>query len=229
MDAKLQRRVQRYGWDLAARDYEALWQAQLAGAQTALLAAAALVPGERVLDVACGTGLVTFDAARAVGPIGRVLGIDLSGGMVDAARRHAADRQATNVDFARMDAEALALPDASVDVALCALGLMYLPAPERALRELRRVLRPGGRLGILEITTPRGVLAPFYRLWFDRIVPLLGRVLPGGEAYTYLPASVRRFPPPEELASLFAANGFASVRYRTFAGGIVALHVGDAE
>lgn len=146
MDAKLQRRVQRYGWDLAARNYEALWHAQLADAQTALLDAAALVPGECVLDVASGTGLVTFDAARAVGPTGRVLGIDLSGGMVAAARQHAIDCRAANVDFARMDAEALDLPDASVDVALCALGLMYMPEPERALCAMRRVLRPGGRL-----------------------------------------------------------------------------------
>ncbi|WP_428422251.1 class I SAM-dependent methyltransferase [Methylibium sp.] len=146
MDAKLQRRLQRYGWDLAARDYEPLWQAQLAGAQAALLASASLAPGERVLDVACGTGLVTLDAACAVGPHGRVLGIDLSGQMVDAAAQRASARQLPNVGFARMDAERLALPDAGFDVALCALGLMYMPDPERALREMLRVLRPGGRL-----------------------------------------------------------------------------------
>jgi demethylmenaquinone methyltransferase/2-methoxy-6-polyprenyl-1,4-benzoquinol methylase len=90
------------------------------------------------------------------------------------------------------------------------------------------VLRPGGRLGILEITTPRGALAPFYKLWFDRVVPLLGKVLPGGAAYTYLPASVRRFPPPEELARLLETSGFEHVRFERFAGGIVALHVGEA-
>jgi len=146
MDARLQRRVQRYGWDLAAHEYDGLWQSQLAVAQTAVLAAASLVPGERVLDLACGTGLVSFEAARAVGPDGRVLGIDLSGGMVDAARQRAAGRRVPNIAFARMDAEALALPDASFDVALCALGLMYMPEPEQSLREMRRVLRPGGRL-----------------------------------------------------------------------------------
>ena len=146
MDARLQRRVQRYGWDLAAADYEALWQAQLADAQTALLAAAALRDGERVLDVACGTGLVSFAAARAVGLAGRVLGVDLSGGMVDAAGQRAVQRGVPNATFARMDAETLVLPDASFDVVLCALGLMYVPEPEQALREMRRVLRPGGRL-----------------------------------------------------------------------------------
>ena len=146
MDARLQRRIQRYGWDLAAAQYEALWQAQLADAQTALLAAAALRPGEHVLDVACGTGLVSFPAASAVGPAGRVLGVDLSGSMVDAARQRARQHGVSNAKFARMDAEALALPDASVDVALCALGLMYVPDPEQALREMRRVLRPGGRI-----------------------------------------------------------------------------------
>ena len=146
MEPRLQRRVQRYGWDLAAADYEALWQSQLRPAQTALLAMAALRLGEQVLDVACGTGLVAFAAAEAVGPQGQVLGVDLSGQMVEAAQRRAEERHLSNVGFQRMDAETLALPDASVDVALCALGLMYLPDPERAVVEMRRVLRPGGRL-----------------------------------------------------------------------------------
>ena len=148
MDARLQRRVQRYGWDLAAADYEALWHEQLAPVQSALLAAAALRGGERVLDVACGTGLVTFAAASAVGPAGDVLGVDLSGAMIDAASRLAVQRGVTNAAFTRMDAESLALPDASFDVVLCALGLMYVPEPEQALREMRRVLRPGGRLAV---------------------------------------------------------------------------------
>lgn len=148
MDARLQRRVQRYGWDLAAGDYEGLWQAQLADARAGLLAMAAPAPGECVLDVACGTGLVSFEAAGAVGPQGRVLGADLSGQMVDAARLRAAKSALPNVTFARMDAESLALPDASFDLTLCALGLMYVPEPERALREMRRVLRPGGRVAL---------------------------------------------------------------------------------
>lgn len=146
MQPNLQRRIQRYGWDLAAHDYEPLWHAQLAEAQATLLASASLATGERVLDVACGTGLVTFEAAHAVGPTGQVVGVDISGSMVDAAQRRAQNRQLSNVSFARMDAETLDLPDATFDVALCALGLMYLPDPEQALREMRRVLRPGGRL-----------------------------------------------------------------------------------
>jgi ubiquinone/menaquinone biosynthesis C-methylase UbiE len=146
MEPRLQRRVQRYGWDLAAADYESLWQAQLQPAQAELLALAALRPGQQVLDVACGTGLVAFAAAAAVGAQGRVLGIDLSAQMVDAAQRRAQARCLAHVAFQRMDAETLALPDASVDVALCALGLMYLPDPERAVAEMRRVLRPGGCL-----------------------------------------------------------------------------------
>ena len=148
MEARLQRRVQRYGWDLAASDYEALWRAQLADAQAALLSAAALRPGDQVLHLACGTGLVAFEAARAIGPGGRVLGVDLSGGMVAAARHSALRRRGANIEFERMDAEALALPDARLDAVLCALGLMYLSEPEQALREMRRVLRPGGRLAL---------------------------------------------------------------------------------
>ena len=148
MEPRLQKRVQRYGWDAAAADYQALWHTQLACAQAELLARALLRPGERVLDVACGTGLVTLPAARAVGTSGRVSGIDLSERMVATAARQAHERQVSNVTFTRMDAERLELPDASFDVALCALGLMYMPDPGQALRELQRVLRPGGRVSL---------------------------------------------------------------------------------
>jgi ubiquinone/menaquinone biosynthesis C-methylase UbiE len=148
MEAKLQRRVQRYGWDLAATDYEPLWKAQLAEAQVAMLAWASLEPSEQVLDIACGTGLVSFEAARAVSARGRVLGVDLSDRMVGAAERQAREKKLSNCGFSRMDAETLALPDASFDVVLCAFGLMYMPDPEQALREMRRVLRAGGRVSL---------------------------------------------------------------------------------
>lgn len=144
MDARLQRRVQRYGWDQAAAAYEPLWRAQLAPAQRKLIDCAALAPGERVLDVACGTGLATLAAAEAVGPAGSVLGVDISDRMIDAAGARA--RGIAHASFARMDGESLALPDASFDAVLCALGLMYMPEPAQALREMRRVLRPGGRV-----------------------------------------------------------------------------------
>jgi len=145
-DARLQRRVQRYGWDRAAVDYEPLWRMQLADAHEALPTAAAPAPGERVLDVACGTGLVTSQAAQAAGPRGNAVGIDLSDRMIDAAGRPAAERGPSNASFTRVDAERLDFPDGAFDVALCALGLMYMPAPEQARREMRRVLRPGARI-----------------------------------------------------------------------------------
>jgi len=148
MEPRLQRRIQRYGWNLAAADYEPLWQAQLACAHAKLMACARLAPGQRVLDVACGTGLVTLPVAQAVAAQGHVVGVDLSEQMVEAAHGRALDRNVSNVSFARMDAERLALPDASFDVALCAFGLMFMPDPEQAVREMRRVLRPGGRLVI---------------------------------------------------------------------------------
>jgi ubiquinone/menaquinone biosynthesis C-methylase UbiE len=148
MEARLQRRVQRYGWDLAASGYDSLWSAQLAEARAALLTWASPAPGERVLDVACGTGLASFEAARAVGESGHVLGIDLSDRMVRDAERRAREKKSLNCSFARMDGETLALPDASFDLALCALGLMYMPEPERALREMHRVLRAGGRVSL---------------------------------------------------------------------------------
>lgn len=144
MEPKLQTRVQRYGWDLASGDYESLWQQQLAAARAALLAAAALSAGEQVLDVACGTGLLTFAAASLVGTAGRVTGIDLSGKMIETARR----TPVANVAFQRMDAQKLDLPAAGIDVILCGLGLMYMPDPAAALNEMWRVLRPGGRIAL---------------------------------------------------------------------------------
>ena len=148
MDARLQRRVQRYGWDLAADDYEPLWHAQLAEAQAAMIALASPAPGNQVLDIACGTGLISFEAARAVGPDGHVLGVDISARMLDSAERRARELQLSNCSFERMDAEWLNLPDAGFDIVLCGLGLMYVPDPEQALREMRRVLRPGGRISL---------------------------------------------------------------------------------
>ena len=148
MDARVQRRIQRYGWDLAAHDYEHLWQAQLGPAQADMLARVELRTGERVVDVACGTGLVSFAAAEAVGAVGGVIGVDISGAMVDAAQRRADALGVGHAAFARMDAEALDLADADFDVALCGLGLMYLPDPAQAVRELCRVVRPGGRVGL---------------------------------------------------------------------------------
>ena len=182
---------------------------------------AAVREGERVLDACCGTGDLAV-AARKAGA-GRVVGLDFSERMLERARRKEPD-----VEWIQGDVLALPFEDASFDSAVVGFGVRNVEDLEGALQELRRVLRPGGRLGILEITTPRGFLAPFYRLWFDRIVPLLGRVLPGGDAYTYLPASVRRFPGPEQLADLLGSCGFEAVRFRLFAGGIVALHVGEA-
>jgi demethylmenaquinone methyltransferase/2-methoxy-6-polyprenyl-1,4-benzoquinol methylase len=174
-------------------------------------------PGDRVLDAACGTGDLAIEAARAGAG---VVGLDFSEAMLERARR-----KAPQLEWVQGDLLALPYGEGEFDAATVGFGIRNVADLEAGLRELRRVVRPGGRVGILEITRPRGALRVFYSLWFDRVVPLLGRVLPGGEAYTYLPASVRRFPGPEELAAAMRAAGFEDVRYRLFAGGIVALHV----
>ena len=145
MDPRLQRRVQRYGWDKAAAYYDRHWQRQLAPAQDRVLEMAALRPGEHVLDVACGTGLVTFRAADAVAPSGSVTATDISDAMIAAVQEEAARRGVRNVRAVRMDAEGLELSDGSFAAALCALGLMYVPDPVVALREMRRTLVDDGR------------------------------------------------------------------------------------
>jgi demethylmenaquinone methyltransferase/2-methoxy-6-polyprenyl-1,4-benzoquinol methylase len=175
--------------------------------------------GDRVLDACCGTGDLAAAASRAGG---MVTGLDFSPRMLERARR-----KLPSATWVEGDLLALPFADGSFDVATVGFGVRNVADLEGSLAELRRVLAPGGRVAVLEITQPRGVLAPFYRVWFDRIVPLLGKLLKGGAAYTYLPASVRRFPGPDELAALLRAAGFGGVEYRTFAGGIVALHTGS--
>jgi len=185
------------------------------------LAARAVVrPGDRVLDACCGTGDLAIAAERAGG---RVTGLDFSPRMLERARR-----KRPSVPWVEGDLLALPFDDGGFESATVGFGVRNVADLEQALRELRRVLVSEGRVAILEITQPRGLLAPFYCLWFDRLVPLLGRLLRGGSAYTYLPASVRRFPGPDELAELMRRSGFEHVRYRLLAGGIVALHTGVA-
>jgi len=175
--------------------------------------------GDRVLDACCGTGDLAI-AARDRGA--SVVGLDFSERMLEHARAKRGD-----IDWVSGDLLSLPFEDGSFDAVTVGFGVRNVDDLSAALAEMRRVLRPAGRVGILEITRPRGAAAPFYRLWFDRLVPLLGRVLPGGSAYTYLPASVRRFPGPDELSALLIAAGFSAVRVRLFAGGIVALHVAE--
>ena len=183
-----------------------------------LTAEAVVRQGDRVLDACCGTGDLAVADVRAGGD---VTGLDFSPRMLERARR-----KSDAVKWIEGDMLALPFEDGSFDAATVGFGVRNVVDLEHGLAELARILVPGGRLGILEITTPTGLLAPFYRLWFDRIVPLLGKVLPGGEAYSYLPASVRRFPDKEALAGLLRGAGFDGVEHRTFAGGIVALHTG---
>ena len=183
-------------------------------------AAAVVRPGDRVLDVCCGTGDLAL-AAVDIG--GKVTGLDFSDPMLERARA-----KKPTIEWVSGDALALPFADGSFEAVTIGFGLRNLANVERGLAEMRRVLGQGGRVAILEITRPRGVLAPFYRLWFDGVIPLAGRVLPGGAAYSYLPASVRRFPNPEGLAKLMDKAGFEEIRWRLFAGGIVALHTGVA-
>ncbi len=185
------------------------------------LAAESVVrPGDRVLDGACGTGDLAVADKRA--GASHVTGLDFSERMLERARRKAP------LEWVQGDLLALPFGDDTFDAMTVGFGVRNVADLPRALAEAKRVLRPGGRLAILEITQPRGPLRVFFHVWFDRVVPLLGKVLPGGAAYSYLPASVRRFPDAERLAELMREAGFGDVRFRLLAGSIVALHTGAA-
>jgi demethylmenaquinone methyltransferase/2-methoxy-6-polyprenyl-1,4-benzoquinol methylase len=190
----------------------------------AALAAAALGPGDRVLDVATGTGKLALGAAAAVGPTGEVVGLDASPRML--ARARAAGR-GSSVRWLEADAMAMPFDDRSFDAVTIGFGLRNLPDAGAALGEMARLLRPGGRLVVLEIAEPpRGLARLLFVTWFRRIVPFLGRLAGQPAAYAYLPDSLRRYPRPDEVAARMGAVGPEAVRWRWLPTRLATLHVG---
>jgi demethylmenaquinone methyltransferase/2-methoxy-6-polyprenyl-1,4-benzoquinol methylase len=185
-------------------------------------------PGDSVLDVCCGTGDLAFELAGRVSPDGRVIGCDFSEPMLDLAREKAADREAP-VRFEWADALELPYDEGRFDAVTVGFGVRNFADRDRGLREMARVLKPGGRLVILEFTEPaRPPFSSFYSLWFDRIVPVLGRLTPNPDAYSYLAESVHSFPAPKGLAAKMDVAGFERIRWLLTAGGILAIHSGVA-
>ncbi|MGD9695642.1 MAG: bifunctional demethylmenaquinone methyltransferase/2-methoxy-6-polyprenyl-1,4-benzoquinol methylase UbiE [Thermoleophilia bacterium] len=216
-------------FDRIAPRYDLLNRTMTAGLdgrwRRAAAAAADLAAGERALDVCCGTGDLALALADRVTGSGEVVGIDFSEEMVARAGAKGAAHGGP-LSFQVGDALDLPFPDDAFDAAAVAFGIRNVDDLDRGIAEMARVVRPGGRVVILEITTPPRLRA-FYGLWFDRVVPRLGRVLGrDGAAYSYLPASVKRFPEPRALAAHMARAGLTDVRWRPLAAGIIALHHG---
>jgi demethylmenaquinone methyltransferase/2-methoxy-6-polyprenyl-1,4-benzoquinol methylase len=184
---------------------------------------AAVGPGGTVLDVATGTGDLAVELAGRVGPTGSVTGSDFSEEMLTRARA-----KAPNLTFEWGNALELPYASDTYDAATVGFGARNFSDLDQGLREMTRVVRPGGRVVVLEITTPtKPPLSTFFRLWFDSVVPLIGKLAGDPEAYEYLPNSVKRFPGPHDLAARLAGAGLQNVRYILTAGGIIALHVGE--
>jgi demethylmenaquinone methyltransferase/2-methoxy-6-polyprenyl-1,4-benzoquinol methylase len=242
-------------FDRIAGVYDALNTAMTAGLHHRWRARAAELarvrPGDRVLDVATGTGDLALELARRVAPGGEVIGSDFAEGMLDRARAKAAacGERGARPRFEWGDALALPYPDGRFDAATVGFGVRNFSDLGRGLAEMARVVRPGGRVVVLEITTPgKPPLSLFFELWFDRLVPLLGRAAQAltsalaplrrarsgeagsaasiGDAYSYLPSSVKRFPGPAELAAELERTGLIEIRYVLLAGGIIAIHSG---
>ena len=218
-------------FDRVASNYDALNSVMTAGLHHRWRERAAdraeLEPGDSALDVCCGTGDLALELSGRVAPDGHVIGCDFSEPMLDLAREKAAARGASGVRFEWADALALPYDGERFDALTVGFGVRNLADLDRGLREMARVLKPGGRLVILEITQPtRPPLSTFYSLWFDRVVPLLGAFSADPEAYSYLPESVRSFPSPLGLAEKMDGAGFGGIRYAVLAGGIIAIHSG---
>lgn len=189
--------------------------------------AARLLPGMHVLDVASGTGGLARAAAMAVGPSGRVIGTDVSAGMLRLARRRRVPAGATQPAYAAADVLALPWPEGTFDAVTIGFGLRNLSDYSAALREMARVARPGARVVVLEIARPRGRIGRLlFDTWFRRVIPVLGRFAGGGEAYGYLPASVLGYPAPERIAELMAGVGLSDVQWRWLATGLATVHIG---
>lgn len=222
-------RLVRDMFDRIAGRYELLNAVMTAGLyrlwNRKVVRATGLRPGDRALDLACGTGSLTRKLADTVGPTGSVLGVDFSPEMLRAAKA----RPAPNVEYRLGDATDLAgVPSDAFDAATIAYGARNIPDLDALFAEMARVLRPGGRAVCLEIARPAGrVFGAFYGLWFDRIVPRVGGWISGDpHAYAYLPESVKAFVAPSELAVIMRRNGLQNVTWRRLGGGIITLHRG---
>jgi demethylmenaquinone methyltransferase/2-methoxy-6-polyprenyl-1,4-benzoquinol methylase len=192
----------------------------------AAVRAARLSPGDAAIDVACGTGKLTAALAAVVGPAGRVVGIDLAPAMLEQARR--AFGQMAGIEFRPGNALALPAPDGSFDAATIAFGLRNLASFEAGLREMARVVRPGGRVVCLELSKPRPRLASrAYAALFRVMAPAMGSLFRRGAAYAYLPRSLEGFPDPDSVAEVMRRAGLKRVSFRRLALGAVALHVGE--
>ncbi len=218
-------------FDRIAGHYDAMNSVMTAGLhhrwRERTAARAELLEGDSALDVCCGTGDLALELTRRVGPSGTVIGCDFSEPMLDLARAKSVARGATAVRFEYADALQLPYEDATFDAVTVGFGVRNLADLDRGLSEMARVLKPGGRLVILEITQPhRPPLSIFYSLWFDRIVPLLGTLAGDRDAYTYLPESVHSFPSPQGLAEQMDDAGLERIRATILAGGIIAIHSG---
>jgi len=222
-------RLVREMFDRIAGRYELLNAVMTAGLYNLwnrkVVRATGLRPGDRALDLACGTGSLTRALANTVGPKGSVLGIDFSAQMLRAAEA----RPAANVEYRLGDATDLAgVPPASFDAATIAYGARNIPDLDGLFAEMARVLKPSGRAVCLEIARPTGRLSgAFYGLWFDRIVPKVGGMISGDpQAYAYLPESVKAFVAPNELTAIMERNGLQNVTWDRLGGGIITLHRG---
>jgi demethylmenaquinone methyltransferase/2-methoxy-6-polyprenyl-1,4-benzoquinol methylase len=190
-------------------------------------AATGLGNGATALDACCGTGDLSLALASQVGRVGHVTGLDFSGEMLERARRKPRADDAAEVTWVQGDAMHMPFADDSFAAATIGFGLRNLPDVQGGLRELARVVRPGGRVVVLEITQPqRPPLSTFFGVWFDRVVPVIGKLAGDSQAYDYLPSSVKRFPGPEALAARLDAAGVGDVRWLLTAGGIIAIHWG---
>ena len=210
-------------FDRVARGYDRMNSVMTAGMhhrwRERAVDVARVGPGSQALDVASGTGDLAIELA---GRGATVTGMDFSPAMLELARR-----KHPGIRFEEGDALALSYDDGEFDAVTVGFGARNFGDLDQGLREMARVTRPGGRVVVLEITTPqKPPLSWFFRAWFDRIVPRLGRLTGAPDAYVYLPSSVRRFPGPEELAARMTATGLTDVRWILTAGGIIALHSG---